>query len=57
MVLYASATSLVAASEPGERCAMRSTMILNVPHVVGKFPAEMKELMEGEGNSWEGVRG
>jgi hypothetical protein len=57
MVLYASATSLVAASDPGGRRAMRSATILKVPHVVGNFSVEMKELMEGEGKLREGVRG
>jgi hypothetical protein len=57
MVLYASAASLVVASEPGGRRAMRSAMISKVPHMVGNFSVEMKKLMEGEGKLREGVRG
>jgi len=49
IVQYASATSLVAASDPGGRFAIKLYTIKNFPHVVGKLWASMFELMDGFG--------
>ena len=57
MVRYASATSRVAASEPGGRWAMRSYINENFPHVVGKSSAVMLWLIDMLGDSVEGLRG
>jgi len=57
MVRYASATSRVAASEPGGRRAMRSYINENFPHMVGKSSAVMLWLIDMLGDSVEGLRG
>jgi hypothetical protein len=49
IIWYASAMSLVAASDPGGRFVIRLYTMEKFPHIVGKFWASMLEFTDGFG--------